>query len=391
MARLVTIMGSGETAPTMVPVHRSVLEAVGPDPVLTVLDSAYGFQENADELTERAVDYFTTSFPGTDVRVATLRSPDAPAGVRERALERLRTADVVFAGPGSPTYALRTWHETGVADVLAEIALRGALTVASAASITVGSHAVPVYEIYKVGEEVRWADGLDVLGRLGLSAAVVPHFDNAEGGTHDTRFCWMGAARFERLRSLLPDGVAVLGVDEHTAAVLDLDAGVVRVRGRGRVTVLADGATATASDGEALPLGLLQGSESPLAEPIDLPAGDDPVAELTGAFSAAIERGDVEPALDAVLELEDTHEQWDDPADAHRALRRMVTRLGSELTRSVDADERRRKAAEALLQLRARARDERRFTDADALREAVALLGFEIRDTSDGSIAVPVD
>src|SRR5207237_2564979 len=66
---------------------------------------------------------------------------------------------------------------------------------------------------------------------------VIPHYDNAEGGTHDTRFCYMGERRLAALEMLLPDGAWILGVDEHTALVVDLDSGQAVVTGRGAVTV----------------------------------------------------------------------------------------------------------------------------------------------------------
>ena len=39
---------------------------------------------------------------------------------------------------------------------------------------------------------------------------VIPHWNNAEDGTHDTRFCFMGEPRFRRLESLIPEEVPVL-------------------------------------------------------------------------------------------------------------------------------------------------------------------------------------
>ena len=55
-------MGSGETAPTMVKVHRRLLERLGPPPVPAVLlDTPFGFQENAREIAGRAVTYFRES------------------------------------------------------------------------------------------------------------------------------------------------------------------------------------------------------------------------------------------------------------------------------------------------------------------------------------------
>ena len=106
---------------------------------------------------------------------------------------------------------------------------------ASAAALTLGVVTIPVYEIYKVGDDPRWLDGLDLLGpATGLRAAVVPHYDNAEGGTHDTRFCYMGERRLRTLEAALPDGTFILGVDGHTALVLDLEAGIGLGRRAGR-------------------------------------------------------------------------------------------------------------------------------------------------------------
>lgn len=59
---------------------------------------------------------------------------------------------------------------------------------ASAASITLGRFVLPVYEVYKAGEDPFWDDGLDLLGRFGLSLAVVPHFnDNSGGDNYDSK------------------------------------------------------------------------------------------------------------------------------------------------------------------------------------------------------------
>ena len=113
---------------------------------------------------------------------------------------------------------------------------------ASAAALTLGVVTIPVYEIYKVGEEPRWLPGLDLLGpATGLRAAVVPHYDNAEGGNHDTRFCYMGERRLRILEAQLPADTFILGVDSHTALVLDLDRGTATVSGLGGVTVRVDG------------------------------------------------------------------------------------------------------------------------------------------------------
>ena len=91
----------------MARVHRQVLDRLGEKPVrAVVLDTPYGFQENAEEITDRAVDYFRDTV-GAALTIASYRSADADAFVRETALVRIREARLVFTGPGSPSYALR--------------------------------------------------------------------------------------------------------------------------------------------------------------------------------------------------------------------------------------------------------------------------------------------
>ena len=48
-------MGSGETSPTMVTPHQKILASLGKlnQLKLTILDTPFGFQENADDLTEK--------------------------------------------------------------------------------------------------------------------------------------------------------------------------------------------------------------------------------------------------------------------------------------------------------------------------------------------------
>src|SRR4051812_23190405 len=114
-------MGSGETSPTMVKTHREVLSRLGPPPVPAVLlDTPFGFQANADDISTKAVEYFHESV-GQDVAVASFRSAaSADAVDYERMLGQLRDARFVFAGPGSPSYTLRQWSGTLIPKVLQE-------------------------------------------------------------------------------------------------------------------------------------------------------------------------------------------------------------------------------------------------------------------------------
>ena len=147
----------------------------------------------------------------------------------------------MFAGPGSPTFAL-AWRNTPVPGALADkLRSGGAVVFSSAAALTLGTATVPVYEIYKVGLDPYWLNGLDVLAEVGLNVAVIPHYDNAEGGNHDTRFCYLGERRLAMLEPELPDGCFVLGIDEHTGVVMDLDADTADIVGKGAITLRHNG------------------------------------------------------------------------------------------------------------------------------------------------------
>ena len=137
--RILAIMGSGETAPTMARVHRALFDRLGPAPVpAVILDTPYGFQENADELSARTLKFFGESV-GREVDVASYRNREVDAVTAATAVARIRPARYVMAGPGSPSYALRQWAGGPIPVAMGEL-LRdgGILTMASAAALTLG-------------------------------------------------------------------------------------------------------------------------------------------------------------------------------------------------------------------------------------------------------------
>jgi len=423
VTRLLVLLGSGETAPTMIKPHRAIFERLGPDPVRAViLDTPYGFQENADDISSRAVEYFARSV-GRSVEIASLRRRESDDPVeRERALGALAAARWAFAGPGSPTYCLRQWVGSEVPALLTDkLDHGGCVTFASAAALTLGRYTVPVYEVYKSGVDPEWADGLDLTaGALGPDVAVIPHFDNAEGGNHDTRYCYLGERRLRLLEDQLPPTGWVLGIDEHTGCVLDLDERTATVVGIGSLTVRHRGSSATVPAGTTLgieqlrDLGEQRGSRSGLRAPAEkapsAPAAggsvDGPVAtsgepsylhaeirRLEAEFDAAVDAGKVDEAVRAVLSLDDTLHDWagdtalSDAADRGRAtLRRMVTRLG-DLARVGTRDPRQVVGpyVEALLAERAAARADKRWADADRVRDSLVGAGVEVRDAPEGT------
>jgi hypothetical protein len=439
--RILAIIGSGETSPTMVTVHRDIVSRLGrTSPQAIVLATPYAFQENAADVSARAQRYFADSV-GLQVRVAAGTSPHADPGMappliswdeedEARQAAGIRAADWVFAGPGSPSYALAHWQAGPVAAGLRDrvLAGRGLTVLASAAAATAGRFTLPVYEIYKAGGAPRWLAGLDLLGPLGLTVAVIPHYDNAEGGHYDTRHCYLGERRLAVMERELPADAAVLGVDEHTAVLINLRTDDIEIRGRGGVTVRRSGDSIVLPAGTRLSVADLRdlvrgirrvtggadagapgGAGSPGAG-----GGEDrdagvaglsgsgemmalPLPEIMAAaerrFEAAAGARDADAMVGVILELETAIGQWGADTDedqgteqARALLRHLIGRLGQAAQDGLtDPGDRLRPAVEPLLALRTALRGAGNFAAADAIREALSAAGLDVSDTPAGT------
>jgi len=408
--RLLTIMGSGETAPTMMKHHRELIARLPQGAKAVVLDTPYGFQENAPELASRAVEYFRQSV-GHPIEVAGLtRIKGADTVEVEKGLSAIRRADYLFAGPGSPTYALRQWEGTPVPDVVrTKLRSGGAVTFASAAALTLGRYTVPVYEVYKVGQDPYWLEGLDVLATIGLEVAVIPHYDNTEGGHHDTRFCYLGERRLAMLEDELPDTAHVLGIDEHTGLVIDIDAATATVIGNGTVTVRKRGRSVVHQTGSVVPIDALRDPSGARVQAVAAPTPASPsptdsasssasladdVSAAESAFEAAISRGDSAEAVRAALDLESAIRSWSadtlqsDAMDrAHAALRSMIVRLGEAAVKGLaDPREAIAPVMDVMIELRSAVRADKRYDLSDLIRDRLTAIGIEVRDTPDGPV-----
>ena len=291
---------------------------------------------------------------------------------------------------------------------------------ASAAAVTAGEFALPVYEIYKAGGALRWLAGLDLLGALGLRVAVIPHYDNAEGGRYDTRHCYLGARRLTVIERELPADAAVLGVDEHTALLIDLRTEVAEIRGRGGVTVrragnstiLPSGTTLAMAELRALVRGAVGGKsagrtggrraaegagdvsgvagDAGPAGPLPLP---EVMADAQRGFGIAAADGEADAMVEVILALESAIRRWEADTDedqgteqARALLYSLIGRLGRAARSGLtDPKDRLRPAVEPLLQLRSTLRGQGDFAAADAIRSALAAAGLDIIDTPDGT------
>jgi hypothetical protein len=311
-------------------------------------------------------------------------------------------------GPGSPTYAVRQWQQTPIPDILKKrIEAGGCLVAASAAALTVGRITLPVYEIYKVGAALHWVERMDILGHFGLHFVVIPHWNNVEGGTHDTRFCYMGEPRFRKLESLLVEDVSFLGLDEHTACIIDLEKEEVKIKGIGRVTLSKQGAEMTFKKGESVSIEVIRSGDigkqwqRPNGVPgnpqqgIDVAEGSfwDWVHALNAAFQKGIEKNLSEETTSSLLELDgliwkaqQELESEEFITQAREVERDMIALLESQLASSPSS------AAECigplideLLKLRSQFRQQKKWHEADAIRNCLERLNIVISDTQDGS------
>ena len=404
----IVLMGSGELTATMVEVHKEILSSLGKTPKAVFLDTPAGFQLNADLLSKKASEYFQTRILHP-LKIASFKSKKICTDFEaEEACRILRESDFVLIGPGSPTYAVRQWLETSIPNILqSRIKAGGCLVAASAAALTVGRQTLPVYEIYKVGEPVHWAEGMDILGQFGFNLVVIPHWNNAEGGTHDTRFCYMGEPRFRELESLLPENVSVLGLDEHTACIIDLGKNVFSIRGIGKVTLRSQGKEMIFKKGDCFSLDILRGikmnriesfkSPDSKRNPEKLIESQDSFWSRVNGFRELFQNGIEEHSsgkmVSALLDLDS--EVWKAHQDletqefisqAREVLRDMIVLIGSKLASCPQSAEMcLDPLVGTLIHLRERFRKEKKWHEADAIRDSLTKADIFIEDLNEGA------
>jgi hypothetical protein len=248
----------------------------------------------------------------------------------------LLSANMIFMGPGSPTYAIRQLKDSLAWNIIrARHRLGASLVFASAATIAAGSQALPVYEIFKVGADVHILPGLDLFNDFGTPLSFVPHWNNAEGGSDvDTSRCFIGMDRFAEWCRLLPADHTTLGLDEHTGVILDFGSRKCRIFGVSSIHLVRECDSKVISEGTEFPLSEL----GPMLLPDPLDSGIP---------------SDV----------------WD-----------MVTKsVPEDLPEETPSPEVVSLAEERLL-----ARNRKDWLTADALRRKITSLGWTVKDTPDG-------
>jgi len=405
---IIALMGSGELTATMVDVHRDLLSLLEESGRAVFLDTPAGFQLNVDQISKRAVEYFQKRIQHP-LSVATFKSRVTTTTFEaEQAFHMLREATFTLIGPGSPTYAVNQWQHTPIPKIFVQnIESGGCLVAASAAALTVGRFTLPVYEIYKVGQPLHWVDGINILDAFGLNMVVIPHWNNAEGGTHDTRFCFMGESRFNELVDLLPKDVSILGLDEHTACIIDLSKGKGYIRGVGNVILRRNGDEIIFQKGETFPLDVFSGAgitSDRKAEPSTKVRKDTPdhratesfwnrIHGLETAFEDGLDQHNPEKAINALLILDQTIwkaredlESEEFISQAREIFREFMVLLGTILKPSPDLLKNFiAPLVEEVLKLRENFRREKMWKEADIIRDGLLRAGIIIEDTRQGA------
>lgn len=333
----IAFLGSGETSLAGGRIFETLARLISDPLRIAILETPAGFELNASLVAGRVGEFLKTRLgnykPTIDLiparKKGTEFSPDNP-----EILKPLLQANMIFMGPGSPSYVARQLKDTLAWDIIRARHRQGAtLIFASAATISVGRWVLPVYEIYKVGEDVHVKDGLGFFADFGMHVSFVPHWNNAEGGVDlDTSRCFIGMERFKQWCDLLPTENTTVGLDEHTGVIIDFESGMCEVSGVSSVSIVRECDPEIYPSGSKFALKEIGDFQAP--EPIekDIPSE---VWEMIASASTSVSDGPSEEVL-------------------------------------------------GLLEQRKQARANKDFGASDRIREEIASLGWKVKDTKEG-------
>jgi hypothetical protein len=216
----------------------------------------------------------------------------------------------------------------------------------------------------------------------------------------------MGEPRLIQLEELLPPELPILGVDEHTACILDFQSGQVLVRGIGKVTLrhrqdqkfLKAGQSLSLEEFKTFAVPPAMVKEKPPVPPPVLtapPTGEsflDQVITFRDSFEALLPKPKGASLVDALLSLDKfiwkscrDFEDEEAVSRAREVFRGMVVQLGIRFDEfPQDIPSVLSPLMEILLDLRERLRSAKQWEMADALRARLLGAGMVIEDTPQG-------
>ena len=361
----IAILGSGETSPNLLAVHRAMIDRLVSIKNPVLIDSPFGFQENVKQLSAKLEEFFQKSL-SVNIEMVSYRKTNEIGTVEYfKCLEKIRKSNFLFAGPGSPSYAIKVWEDTEFPEhFISLLENDGSLIFSSAAATTLGEYTLPVYEIYKVGEEPCWIKGLNILSAFEINATIIPHFNNKEGGNHDTRFCYMGKTRFDKLRNSIDS--PIIGIDEHTGLVIDGESRLGEVYGIGKVTIISNNNEVEYSAGNKISFDEISKAKKNKIIPI---------------------KKDLE--IEEEYETKTSIEKASRLIDKNSVNRESINRILSQIKLNIEELESKTEIIDPLIELVLEIRKELRlsgkFELSDYMRNEIEKLGIEINDEESGS------
>lgn len=219
MPGIIALVGSGEFLPAMTEVDRYLLGRLrSAQPRVVVLPTAAGQEGPAS--VKRWSRMGVGHFERLGARAESLPIVDRASAANPAHVERLRAAEWVYFSGGDPVYLHATLEGTPAWSAVLEVLARGGIYAGcSAGAMILGAGMA----------DIRRPDSLKLIPAFSLlpRTIVLPHFDRLES---------FRPGATARLRSQLPQGLAMAGIDEDTALVGE--DGRWQVMGRSGVSLL---------------------------------------------------------------------------------------------------------------------------------------------------------
>jgi cyanophycinase len=190
MSGLIVLMGGNEFRPDCESMDRRILAGIGPKPRVVILPTAAA-RENPGLAAENGVRHFNR----LAARAEAAMIVDSATARDGKWLDLIQNADLIYLAGGDPVYLLETLRNSAAWEVALGVWKSGRILAGSSAGAMILGG-----QMWAPGK--GWQDGLGVLPGL----AVIPHH---------ARLAKLWNA--ERMRSSLPEGVTLIGIDETTA------------------------------------------------------------------------------------------------------------------------------------------------------------------------------
>jgi hypothetical protein len=261
----ILLFGSGETLPLSGKAYEFLIRKLPSDPKISILETPAGFELNSESVAGNIREFLLKRLQNykPEVSLIPARNRSSTFSTNDPAiLEPILSSNWIMMGPGSPTYAVRQLQESLTYEYIKAAHMLGsALTFASAALLAMSRFTLPVYEIYKAGEDLHWKEGLDYFSMFGLKLVFIPHWNNSDGGSGlDTSRCFMGKSRFKTLIEMLPKDITIIGIDEQTSLFFEFSTLCsCQVFGKGKVTILMSGNEIHLTSGQSFTLKEIDG------------------------------------------------------------------------------------------------------------------------------------